>query len=105
MTAAHATYDGENAPLAAALAAFTPATRRLALRRLAHARNSVETSGDTAAVDHVVRSILMTSAVESIPGYAAAVRRPASLTAMATAATPVAEVVARLEAHDRDQAT
>jgi hypothetical protein len=102
MTASSGTdVTGEDDGVALAFTRLSPRGRRLALRRLANARANRARTGDDGAVDHVVASLLLTAALERNPEYARSLARPAPC----NEAMDVADVVARLEAHDRGRAS
>lgn len=92
---------GEDDAVAVALTRLSGRGRRLALRRLAHARADRARTGDGGAVDHVVAGLLLTARLERNPEYARALARPAPC----DEAMDVADVVARLGAHDRGGAS
>lgn len=101
MTATSGTdvFGGDD--VVAALTRLPDRGRRLALRRLANARASRARTGDEQAVDHAVASLLLTARMERNPEYARALAHPAPC----TEAMDAADVVARLEAHDRGGAS
>lgn len=84
-----------------ALSALPVKGRRIAMRRLALALANQQRTGDTTVVRHFLESLVLTARMVRTPGYAEAIAtRPHS-----EADLDVGDVVARLEAHDRDSGT
>jgi hypothetical protein len=84
-----------------ALSALPAKGRRIAMRRLALALANQQRTGDTTVVRHFLESLALTARMVRTPGYAEAIAsRSDSETDL-----DVGDVVARLEAHDRDSGT
>ncbi|MGX7826124.1 hypothetical protein ACTG9Q_13635 [Actinokineospora sp. 24-640] len=84
-----------------ALSALPAKGRRIAMRRLALALANQQRTGDTTVVRHFLESLVLTARMVRTPGYAEAIAtRSHSETDL-----DVGDVVARLEAHDRDSGT
>jgi hypothetical protein len=84
-----------------ALAALPARGRRIAMRRLALALANQQRTGDTSVVRHFLESLSLTARLVRTPGYAEA---NASRSHCDTD-LDVGDVIARLEAHDRDSGT
>lgn len=84
-----------------ALAALPARGRRIAMRRLALALANQQRTGDTTVVRHYLESLSMTARMVRTPGYAEALAAPSH----SEGDLDVGDVIARLEAHDRDPGT
>lgn len=84
-----------------ALAALPAKGRRVAMRRLALALANQQRTGDTSVVRHYLESLSMTARLVRTPGYAEAL----AAASHSEEDLEVGDVIARLEAHDRDPGT
>jgi hypothetical protein len=84
-----------------ALAALPARGRRIAMRRLALALANQQRTGDTTVVRHFLESLSLTARMVRTPGYA----ESNASRSHSEADLDVGDVIARLEAHDRDPGT